>query len=417
MRPVAELDTSPARNGGRGRGDLGGCVGLATGRNPVFALKVLSPRWHEVLKKYFSWVVLALLLGVIAFWASDSRMAQLSNLQVPQDTFPEVYVQMDVGSDTKCLVSGRSGTTEKRSDESLAKASWRCRTEMPPGQPPVFVADSKRQPSFLFVPFTAVSDLMYPYVYDEVRAGEDLALPNLHWVHLYYNRQFQGLYLEISLPGRHFAAERLESALAGTLDQATEAVDGQVDEAVSDEAVSDEAVSDEAVSDEVGAPEPEHLELLSAKGSALVCFDRKMRPVCPVYNLAVADGIFPRPQSSAGVAFLQHLSPPPAFSFILSDRRYDVLEPFPLPIDLGALLRREPWMDQRYQRWQEPAIAPPALEQHYAHLLRGNEKAIKTRLHHLTTSIRASCVVMECDVAAELERLAASPSGRFLLDS
>jgi hypothetical protein len=351
------------------------------------------------LKKHLTWVILALILGGLAFWASKTRLALLANLRVPQNTFPDVYLHMDVGSTTKCLVSGRSGTTEKRSDKGLAKASWRCRLETTPGKAPVFVANSKQRPSYLFAPLTAVSDLAYPLVYEEVRAGETLDLPDMHWVHLYYNRQFQGLYLEISTPGRHFAAQRMGADLTRT-DLTRTAIPLPLPRG--------------------RHPEPKgpaKLEFLAVKGSALVCFDRKMRPVCPVYNLAVADGIFPRPKIVPAISLLEWLSPPPAFTFILSNHSNDLLEPFPIPVNLGELLERKPYVDQRYRRWQKPGPPPEHLEEQYARLFAAQSERTENHLQDLAEAIRASCVVMGCNAAEQIERLAAGATGRWLMDS
>ena len=331
-------------------------------------------------------------MGVV-FWASESQMARFTNLRVPQNSLPDVYLQMDVGSRNKCLVSGRAGTTAKRSDSRLAKASWRCRTEQREGAPPVYVADSKQRPSYLFVPFTDVHDLVYPLVYEEIRAGESLDLPALRWVHLYFNRQFAGLYLEVSLPGRFFASQRLEARNAGL----------------------PEPPSHDETTTEV--PEPERLELLGVVDDALVCFDRKMRPVCPIYNLAVADGVFPRPRMNDGIALLYQLSPPPAYHFILSDESYETLEPFPIPTNLATLLPRDVYRDQRYRRWQTPPAPPEALATRYGARLRDHEEFVQEHLQDLAESIQATCALLPCDGAAEVERLTSSLAAHWFMGS
>jgi hypothetical protein len=336
-------------------------------------------------------ISLVLAAAAVAWAASHTPNAQRANLRVPQNAFPEVYIQGDVDSDSKCLVGDRAATTAKRSESRLGKASWRCRTETRTGAPPAFVADSKRQPSFLFVPVTDVEDLAFPLAYEMIRQGESLALPRQRWVHLFYDRHFLGLYLEVTLPGRHFAAERLEARVASEPPPPTE--------------------------DEEEGPGAEKLELLSVRGDELRCFDRKMRPVCPVYNLALADGVFPRPHFEPGTALLGALvAASPARTFILSDARYDHLEPLPLAVDPGALLDRDPYVDQRYQRWQEIPGDPLAgeLAARYRERLLEDTELLETYRQGLTTSLAASCAIMHCEPEVLWRRLSEGPVARWL---
>ena len=336
-------------------------------------------------------ICLVLAAAAVAWAAQHTPNARRANLRVPLDTFPEVYIQGDVDSDTKCLVGDRDATTAKRSESRLGKASWRCRVEARPDAPSTFVADSKLQPSFLFVPVTDVEDLAFPLAYEAIRQGESLPLPRQRWVHLFYDRHFQGLYLEILLPGRHHAAERLEVRLASELPSAEDT--------------------------EEEAPKAEKLELLTVHGDELRCFDRKMRPVCPVYNLALADGVFPRPHYTPGIALLGALvADAPARTFVLSDARYDHLEPLPLAVDPGALLAREPYVDQRYSRWQEIPGNPleGELAERYRERLLTDPELLEVYRSNLTDSLTTSCAIMNCEPQVLWQRLSDGPVAHWL---
>lgn len=333
------------------------------------------------MKKLFPTVLFFLLLGGVMLLASQRQMARFANLAVPEGPFGAVYVQMDVGSTTKCLVSDRGGTTVKRSEARLARASWRCRVEGDSAAPTV-VADSKEQPSFVFVPMTAVEDLGYPWIFEAVRRADGLPVPGMRWVNFHYNRQFQGLYLEIATPGRQFMMENGRAALAQQgLTEAGHEV-----------------------------PRP---ELLAVDGDRLVCFDRKMRPSCPTYNLAVADAVFPVPSSTPARTFLRRFLDPSVFTFIIYETNeaygtdYGVLEPFPLPVALGRLLDGgEGWVDQRYRRWRlDETDVDAATESRYHDALLDQRDAVAAELEALGASIDASCVVMECDALTERARL------------
>ena len=339
-----------------------------------------------MLKKTLPTLLLATAALLAALWASDRPMARFSTLDVPEDpAIPEVYLQMKTASSTKCLVGGRGRTTSKRSEEDLGKASWRCRLEGP--APSTFVAQSKLEPSFLFVPVTAVTDPGFPTVYQSLRSQLPWPAPDMRWVHLYHNRQFQGLYLEVQLAARAFAAEQ-----------------------------------------DMG-----RLELLAARGDELICFDRKMRPVCPIYNLAVADGVFPKPLPSSALQQLFSLTAAaaeaqdmtPERAFVISDgdvqdtaqieagERWDYtsLLPFPLPFSLHDALpsAAEPYRDGRYSRWfqdqpvDDEAPPPQALDDD-----------TQAALTALPSSFAASCQVMECNADVLLQRLRGGPSLAWL---
>lgn len=274
----------------------------------------------------------------------------------------------------------------------------------------VILAESKREPSFAFVPVTDIEDPFFPWLYETLRQEESDsgallagALPPLRWVHLYYNRQFLGLYLQVSLPGRHFADLRLQA----------EGVAGETNRVAPGEGAPGEGSQKEAPA------EAERLETLIVAGDRLVCADRKLRPICPIYNLAVADGVFPQPVRRPETDLLSWLlaarAPRRSFTFILSDRRYEELEVFPLPFDPSAWLGGEPYQDRRYLQWQG-TVAP---EKNHMHKLqqrvRPHVEELDPLAADLKSSIRASCRMTSCASEALIERLEASPSRRWAL--
>ena len=326
------------------------------------------------MKRWLAPIVVALSIVGVVYLASQRQGVRFANLAVPDD-LPAVYVQMDVGSRPgsdfrKCLVSSRGGTTAKRSESRLAKASWRCRVEGE-GWSPVLVADSKEEPSALFVPQVEVTDLAFPLVYEVARGAHDRPWPAMRWVRFYYERQFRGLYLQIFTPGRAFATEH-----------------------------------------ELGHP-----EILAVRDDRLVCFDRKLRPVCPIYTLAVADAIFPRPRSSPAAELLHRLLPPEVRTFVITDLDYTTLEPFPLPVVLErALAPGQPWVDQRYRRWWQDDPEPSGSAGDMALRQRAAEQAIALgeTLAALEAIVPASCAMMGCETESELERLRSSAARRWL---
>ena len=365
-----------------------------------------------MLKKSLPTLLLAVALLSLAWLASQSPRARFSNLGVPADSFPEVYLQSKTGGSDKCLVGGRNRTTAKRSESKAGKASWRCRIEG--GAPYTFVAESKLEPSYLFVPVTAVHDLAYPLVYGALRQHLPLPMPTMRWVHFFHDRQFQGLYLEIQLPTRAFA----EAQQLG------------------------------------------RLELLAVDGDHLLCFDRKLRPVCPIYNLAVADGVFPLPADNAVSRQLFALAGDGDSEdgdsedgdaedgdsedgdsedgdsedgdaeggerlFVISDGDYRVLYPMPLPVALHRLLpRQDVYQDQRYRRWlddggegdtDQDGAAAQVLASARRDLLAND--ALGALRRDLPSSLAATCEILECDPQALLARLETSPSVAWLQEA
>lgn len=322
-----------------------------------------------MLKKALPTLVLAAAVLGVALLASQSPRARFSNLQLPADSFDEVYLQMKTGSAEKCLVGGRGRTTSKRSEGDVGKASWRCRAT--DALPASFLAESKLEPSFLFVPVTEVNDPAFPWAYERLHQKLPLPMPAMRWVHLFHNRQFRGLYLEVQLPARAYAA-------AGNLGR---------------------------------------LELLAADPDQLICFDRKMRPLCPIYNLAVADGVFPEARGNDASRRLFALAAATMTSkerlFVLSDQDYGAIYPLPLPFSLRDVLPRDeaPYRDQRYARWWEASTG-------IAEVAGVTETAsapavgadLENRQRAFVSSLTASCQVMDCDATVLAQRLGSSPS-------
>ncbi len=324
-------------------------------------------------------LLLAVVLLAVAWLAAQSPRARFSNLEVPADGFAEVYLQTDIGAPHKCLVGGRGRTTAKRSESQEGKASWRCRQV---GEvPTTYLAESKLEPSFLFVPVTQVRDLAYPLVHDVLRHRLPLPMPAMRWVHFYRDRQFQGLYLEIELPTRAFAAEQ-----------------------------------------QLG-----RLEVLATADSNLLCLDRKLRPRCPIYNLALADGILPMPigNDASRQLFALTASSDGERQFVLSDTEYRRLYPMPLPVSLHRLLPRDGlYQDQRYRRWLDDdaaaaldgsaAISEATTVGRAEPTPQTPGEALAALRLHLPASLGATCEVMVCDSDSLLASLEVSPSVHWL---
>ncbi len=315
-------------------------------------------------KNLLGTAILVFLALAAVYLGSRSSLARFANLRLPETSLRESYVQMKVGSSEKCLVTDRAGTTEKRSEDALAKASWKCRR---PGEDGALIAISKNRPSYLYVPHAAVDDLAYPWVYEVAREGEEELLPRLRWVHFFFNRQFQGLYLQVTLPGRDYGEKR-----------------------------------------GLG-----RLELLAVRGDEVVCFDRKMRPVCRVLTAAIADGVLPQPEVGEVAALLTALSPPAASTYFLSEQQPGSLRPFPIPLSLGAVVptAEDPYRDQRYRAWQTLPEAPAAARQRLLERLGGRREELREHLADLGRAIAASCAVQTCEAGGGVDD---SPTLRWL---
>ena len=269
-------------------------------------------------------MVLLALVGLAAAWAaSRSPLNQKATVQVPEEPFRHVYVQSKVGSADKCLVTDRAGSTVRRSEPELGRMRWKCRwSDGPDG--PWLSALTGKEPSYLFVPEVAVADPAQPFVYEAVRALEDLPLPRVRWVHLFFDRSYRGLFLQIRLPDK-----RLMSKL------------------------------------ELGRG-----ELFSVDGTTASCWSRKLKPTCLLWNSAfIAEAIFPDPAWSPGLALLNDLMSETELktrAFVLTElpKGEHHLWPWPLPVDLSRQLQgtgpeASPYRDQRYLRWSSSSV--PAL--------------------------------------------------------
>ncbi|MEM9595876.1 MAG: hypothetical protein AAGD06_16510, partial [Acidobacteriota bacterium] len=198
---------------------------------------------------------------LLAYAASQTATGRRANVQVP-DGFQHVYVQARIGSETKCLISDRAGVTLRRSEPELGRTRWKCRwTGGAPGRG-ALTALTGKNPAYLFVPFADVIDPVQPWLYGAVRDARGevdgaVSLPRVRWVELFWDRQYQGLYLQLRLPGKRFAE-------AGEL--------GRV-------------------------------ELLALGGDdGLYCWNRKLKPSCTLYGFLLSEGIFPAPETAPDTA-------------------------------------------------------------------------------------------------------------------
>ncbi|MEM9552924.1 MAG: hypothetical protein AAGC60_01595 [Acidobacteriota bacterium] len=338
----------------------------------------------------FATLALAAAVLALAVLASQTRLARLANLRVPDDGPPAVYVQNATGDPSKCLVADRAAVTTRRSEPTLAGTSWKC--SWPTGADGALAALSGKQPARLFVPFEQVDDPIHPWLYEAVRevareagvyvdggvrdpdaqplpppldASRALVLPRARWVQLWVDRQFRGLFLELRLPGKRFADAR---ALG-------------------------------------------RVEFLAATGETLLCWNRKLEHACTVYTFWVAEGMWPDPAWRDDTAWLASLleGVTPLRTFALAERAEPALLPWPLPLSLrrtlGAADDRR-WSDPRFAAWAPPEDAAPS------RALRDALSAldVASRLGELEAILSAHCAVRGCDAAAAQARLAASRS-------
>ncbi len=268
--------------------------------------------------------MLLALIGLVAAWvAGRGSLSQKATVQVPEEPLRHVYVQSKVGSADKCLVTDRAGATVRRSEPELGKMRWKCRwSDGPDG--PWLSALTGKEPSFLFVPEAAVVDPAQPFVYEAVRGLEDLPLPRVRWVHLFFDRSYRGLFLQVRLPDKKLTT-RLELGRG---------------------------------------------EFLSVDGSTASCWSRKLKPTCLLWNSAfIAEAIFPDPAWSPGSTLLNDLLSDTQLTtrtFLLTElpKGKSHLWPWLLPVDLSRQLQgsgpeASPYRDQRYLRWSRSSM--PAL--------------------------------------------------------
>lgn len=292
-------------------------------------------------------VLSAALALTLAVLASQSRLARLSNMEVPAEPFAHVYVQSKVGSDDKCLVTDRQGATLRRSEPSLAGSRWRCSWTGGAVGERTLIALTGKEPSYVFVPASRVLDPAFPWIYELVRqsrvdAGGKVLLPRLRWVHLFHDRRYQGFHLQLRLPDKSFADNR-----------------------------------------HLG-----RVELMSAHDDRLYCWNRKLRPTCTLWSENfIAEAVFPEPMVNEGLELLDGLLPPElSRSYYLSafpltpagglypdteeesppmpPGKEGHLHPLPLPFALEGALG-EPgdfYADIRYRRWSRPAVDGPGTD-------------------------------------------------------
>jgi len=322
------------------------------------------------MKQYFGFLIFVVFLIGAGITASRSRLAEFSNLQLPEVSLQQTYVQMNVGSTNPCTVTDRAGTTVKRSETDRAKSNWECLQVEEAEGPLVLLAISKKQYSYLFVPFTSVSDLLYPFVYEIVRTTQKLNIPRIVWTHLFLNRQFRGLYLQITLPGDKFSEEHRMG----------------------------------------------RLELLTVTGEYLVCLNENLRPICPVYSELIGSGVFPRPNLTDSYAFLNSLLSQPSRTYLLPERNSQIVEPFPVPVVLAELIAgsSERYSDERYTSWQIALNMRSYEKFDFSRLFNDKRPEVEKHLRELQLSIEASSGVMVFDPRLALRMLKESPTRQWL---
>lgn len=310
------------------------------------------------------WVLaLVALLGFgLAVHASRStHVGRTANLALSGD-FPEVYVQFKVDDRARCLVTDRGGSTADRAAPELMPARWFCK-KTGPGGAGLLTLDGARA-SYLFVPFEEVADPVFPHLYEAVTAtaGEP-PLPRLRWVHFFVDRGYRGLFLQVTLPSRDFFEEK------------------QLGE----------------------------LELMVVEGkNALVCYDRKLRSLCPIYTHLVVDSIFPHPRYPPLASRLAAVLPSEVpRAFLLSDKGAETLRPWPLPFAFQEMVPPEgkPYDDHRLDSWRPSAEAAAPGSWPGTENLSAEGIALR-----LAAGVAASCEASGCDPAPLLERIRTSRS-------
>lgn len=242
-----------------------------------------------------------LALGLAAF-AGSSRQALLANFRVPGD-FPEVFVDFKVNDPSRCLVTDRGGSTERRSEPVPAAARWHCAW-----RGDLLTTFDNERPSFIFVPSALIAAEGYLTSYEELRRSQvEKPLPRLRTVQLFVDRLFRGTFVQVSWPGQDFSQDQ-----------------------------------------GVG-----RTEVLVVAGERLFCLDNRLRSICRDYAALIAEGIFPRPSRSPAIAALETRLPgelPRAF--LLNQEQPEPLRPWPLPFDLPVLLGLESaYYDARIVQW------------------------------------------------------------------
>jgi hypothetical protein len=190
------------------------------------------------------------------------------------------------------------------------------------------------------------------------------------WTLVFVGRQFRGLFLQITLPGAHFAARHA----LGTV------------------------------------------ELLTLDRGRVTCFDQKLRPVCTVYPDLIASGVFPRADAADAFAFLTSLLGVPPQAFLLSDRYPERIHPFLAPVPLARLLNGPApgHIDARYPRWTVQPTLAPATTARFADLLRGRDAELADYIGKLARALGATCGVTDCDVHAASDALRTTPTWKWL---
>ena len=339
----------------------------------------------EALRKVLWTLVAAAAALAVAWLASASKLARETNLDLAEGDFRHVYVQSRSGEPHKCSVSGRGGATTRRAEPTLVGARWKCRWLQGEGGQEILAATTGKEPSYLFIAADAVHDPAFPYLYQAVRSRDQELLPRVRWVQLFWNRRYRGLALQVRLPDKKYADRH-----------------------------------------DLG-----RVEIMATDGDRMWCVTRKLDPACILWNESfIAESLWPQPASSRDLDFLRSLaarrqapySPGSVrSSYFLAENANRHLRPFPLPVDLSAVLgevRGRHYVDRRYADW--PVFESsgdltrghmPAPPDWWSEAELQSRDAVRASLTH---AFKVSCETTGCSTEDLLARLDRSPSLAYL---
>ena len=268
------------------------------------------------------WPAAAALVLACALYAGslrNSSISRLSNLDIEEGGFPNVYITLSKTEPNRGYVGDRRDSTIRRADEKQPGRKWSLLNIADPSgnsERKIWLTQSKREGkgTFFYLPVDQISDWTYPFFYRFVRKYEpELQLPKAGWVQLFVNRIYQGLYLRVAMP----FDKRKKDGGSGVLRQ-----------------------------------------LLVVEDDQLAHLDTRFNDKRGVYTDAVAKGIFPelRPPS-ATLAWLARRSPMPGTTFLMPNQAPYEVRLLPLPIPLLALFEAhrgyqpEGYHDERFEGW------------------------------------------------------------------
>lgn len=264
-------------------------------------------------------VALALVCAVYAISLSYSPLSRLSNLDVREGGFPNVYITLSKTEPNRGYVGDRRDSTIRRNDRKQPGRKWNLRN-IPDvsgrSERDIWFTQSKRKGkgTLFYIPVEQISDWTYPFFYRFVRRHDpQLELPKVSWVQLYVNRIYAGFHLRVAMP----FDKRKKDGGSGVLRQLLIVEDGQ-----------------------------------------LTHLDTRFNDKRGVYTDAVAKGIFPELHPpSATLAWLARRSPIRGTTFLMPNQAPYEVRLLPLPIPLLALFQADRgyqpagFRDERLERW------------------------------------------------------------------